>query len=56
MPAAYPFSNVERSDMVMFYYQVRRATTARDLFHQRYPDLRIPKINQHDGQVRRVTN
>lgn len=28
--------------MVMFYYQVRRATTAQDLFHQRYPDLPIP--------------
>lgn len=42
MPPPYPFSNIERSDMVMFYYQTHNTTRASEMFHQRYPNLPIP--------------
>lgn len=42
MPPPYHYSNIERCDMVRLYYQTNNTYRAKDLFHERYPNLPVP--------------
>lgn len=45
MPAAYPYTTIQRFDMVSLYTQTNRIEQTQELFHERYPESPVPRRN-----------